>query len=103
MNAVVKSLIICAVLSVSSQLYAQKKVSFTAADGLTITADLYRVDKYAPFIILLHRENSSRGEYHDIATKLQKLGFSSLAVDLRYGKECNYVRNETSKQYLEQN
>ncbi|MDR3095016.1 MAG: dienelactone hydrolase family protein [Bacteroidales bacterium] len=102
MNAV-KSLIICVALSVSSQLYAQKKVTFTAADGLTITADLYRVDKYAPFIILLHRENSSRGEYQDIAFKLQKLGFSCLAVDLRYGKECNYVRNETSKQYLEQN
>jgi dienelactone hydrolase len=73
-------------------------VTFTTPDGLIVTADLYRLDKSAPYIILLHRENSSRGEYRDIAPKLQKIGFNCLAVDLRYGKESNFVRNETVAQ-----
>jgi dienelactone hydrolase len=92
-----RTLILCLVLSFSAQAYAQLKVGFKASDGLTVTADLYRLNKYDPYIILLHRENSSRGEYRDIAPKLQKLGFNCLAVDLRYGKESNFVRNETAR------
>jgi dienelactone hydrolase len=87
----------CFVLSFSLTSFAQRKITFTAADHLTVTADLYRVDKNSPHIILFHGENESRGEYRDIAPKLQKLGFNCLAVDLRYGKESNYIRNETSE------
>lgn len=95
--------ILCVAVAVSLPAFAQKKVTFMTADSLTVTADMYRVDKYAPFIILLHGENGSRGEYRDIAPKLQKMGFNALAIDLRHGKESNFVRNETVKEQLEKN
>jgi dienelactone hydrolase len=97
--------LLIASLAASFPIYvcAQRKVTFTASDHLTVTADLYRLNKNDPYIILLHRENSSRGEYRDIAPKLQKLGFNCLAVDLRYGKECNFVRNETVMQAQQKN
>jgi dienelactone hydrolase len=78
------------------QLSAQRKVSFLTSDKLEVTADLYLYDQGAPYIILLHQENSSRGEYREIAPKLLKLGFNCLAVDLRSGKECRFVKNETA-------
>jgi len=85
-----------AIIATPMQLLAQRKVTFLAADKLEVTADLYLYDYSMPFIILFHQENSSRGEYREIAPKLQKMGFNCLAVDLRSGKECNFVQNETA-------
>ena len=89
-------LTIVATFAASMQLSAQRKLTFLAADKLVVTADLYLYDAGAPYIILFHQENSSRGEYREIAPKLQKMGFNCLAVDLRSGKECNFVQNETA-------
>ena len=48
---------------------AMEKVTFKAADGLEVVADLYMIhEKSAPFIILFHQANWSRGEYMEIAT-----------------------------------
>jgi pimeloyl-ACP methyl ester carboxylesterase len=85
------------------QLSAQRKVTFLAADGLEITADFYLYDNGAPYIILLHQENSSRGEYREIAPKLLKTGFNCLAVDLRSGKESAFVQNETAREAQKNN
>ena len=85
-----------ALLAVSIQLPAQRKLTFLAEDKLVVTADLYLYDAGAPYIILFHQENSSRGEYREIAPKLLKMGFNCLAVDLRCGKECNFIQNETA-------
>ena len=85
-----------AFLAVTLQLSAQRKLTFMTEDKLTVTADLYLYDAGAPYIILFHQENSSRGEYREIAPKLLKMGFNCLAVDLRSGKECNFVQNETA-------
>jgi len=77
---------------------AQRMVKFYAEDGLAITADVY-VDKPSdPYIVLFHQGNSSRGEYRDIAPKLMRLGYNSIAVDLRSGGESNYVSNETFRE-----
>jgi len=84
------------VLMTPVQLSAQRKVTFLASDKLEVTADFYLYDSGAPYIILLHQANSSRGEYREIAPKLLRLGFNCLAVDLRSGKECNFVQNETA-------
>jgi dienelactone hydrolase len=84
-------------------LSAQRKITFLANDGLEITADVYLFDSGAPYIILLHQENSSRGEYREIAPKLHKMGFNCLAVDLRSGKECNFIQNETAARAKENN
>ncbi len=73
----------------------QEKVSFKSEDGLTVTADLYLKDSRLPFILLFHQDNSSRGEYREIAPKLLNLNYNCLAVDLRSGNKMNFVENET--------
>ena len=71
-------------------------VTFPAADGLTITADLYWTgDATKPFIILFHQAEYSRGEYLEIAPKLNALGYNCLAVDQRSGGAANGIKNET--------
>ena len=63
-----------------------------------ITADLYieTNDTNAPFIILYHQAGWSRGEYVDIAPRLNALGFNCMAVDLRSGGSVNGIRNHTA-------
>ena len=86
------------VLTFSGSIFAQKTVSFKAKDGLEVTADLYLTkDEKAPMIILFHQAGWSRGEYKEIAPKLNKLGFSCMAVDQRSGETVNDVTNETFK------
>ncbi|MEO1301595.1 MAG: alpha/beta hydrolase [Myxococcota bacterium] len=73
-------------------------VEFQASDGLKVTADLYRRsdNKLTPFIVLFHQAGWSRGEYRDIAPRLNAMGFNCLAVDQRSGGEVNGVTNETA-------
>ena len=46
-------------------------------------------------IVLFHQAGWSRGEYIEIAPRLNQLGFNCLAVDLRSGKTVNNIDNET--------
>jgi len=78
------------------KLSAQEKVSFSASDGLPITADLYLVNQDKPYILLFHQSGYSRGEYRPIAHKIVKYGYNCLAVDLRSGGEVNYIQNHTA-------
>lgn len=72
------------------------KVSFPSGDGLLISADLYlKHPKTAPFILLMHRAGWSRGEYLEIAPKLNALGFNAMAIDQRSGKTKYNVANKT--------
>jgi dienelactone hydrolase len=75
---------------------AQNKVTFLAEDSVLVTADLYLKSVDYPYIILIHGENSSRGEYLDIAPKLTNLEYNCLALDLRSGNEYKGLKNETS-------
>ncbi len=73
-------------------------VKFTAADEVEVTADLYLIDnEKAPFIILFHQAFYSRGEYREIAPKLNAMGYNCLAVDQRSGNSFSGIRNETHK------
>jgi pimeloyl-ACP methyl ester carboxylesterase len=81
--------------------FAQRTITFLSKDNLIITADLYLKDKDLPFIILFHQANSSRGEYLETAQKLTKLEYNCLAVDLRSGKEINYIQNLTATEAAE--
>lgn len=77
---------------------AAQTINFPSEDGLTITADLYLTEEAeAPFIVLFHQAEWSRGEYIEIAPKLNKLGFNCMAVDLRSGGAVNEVENQTAK------
>jgi dienelactone hydrolase len=76
---------------------SKETISFPSKDGLEITADVYFTgDESKPWILLCHQARWSRGEYNEIAPKLNALGFNCLATDQRSGKEVNGVTNETA-------
>lgn len=73
-------------------------ISFKSADALLITADRYSPhdSDTTPLIVLFHQAGSSRGEYNEIAPRLNKLGFNCIAVDLRSGEYSRGKDNETA-------
>ena len=79
----------------------KETVTFTASDGLVVTADEYIMKSTNPYILLFHEQESSRGEYQVIAKKLCKMDYNCLAVDLRNGGSVNPVSNETVKRCRE--
>jgi dienelactone hydrolase len=62
-------------------------VSFEAADGVQVSADLYAnpAAARAPIVLLFHQAASNAGEYSEIAPRLVELGWNALAVDSRSG------------------
>lgn len=71
-------------------------VTFPSKDEIPVTADLYMAyGNDAPLILLCHRANWSRGEYLEIAPKLNLLGFNAIAIDQRSGKTKNEIDNAT--------
>ena len=84
----------------SSHVYGGGKanISFPSKDGIEITADTYFIheSENTPLIVLFHQAGWSRGEYLEIAPKLNKLGFNCLAIDQRAGGPVNGIDNETS-------
>ncbi|WP_170772155.1 CocE/NonD family hydrolase [Ruegeria lacuscaerulensis] len=72
-------------------------VRFTAADGVVVTADFQKPSAaYDTVLVLYHMAGASRGEYGDIAKRLNELGYATLAVDQRSGGKFNGVKNETA-------
>ena len=80
-----------------------KKVNFKSKDGLLITADYYKVNNHKGFMVLCHRSHCNRAEYREIAPKLNKLGYSCLAIDQRSGMNIFGGINETKNRAKEQN
>lgn len=72
-------------------------ITFPSSDGIMITADVYMpYPETAPLILLCHRAKWSRGEYREIAPKLNLRGFNAIAIDQRSGKTVNGVDNQTA-------
>ena len=72
-------------------------VTFQAADGLAITAELTRpTGDTKTAIVLFHQAGSSRGEYATTAPKLAHMGYLALAVDQRSGNGFAGVVNQTA-------
>ena len=73
-------------------------ITFKSADDLLITADRYTpyTSNTTPLIVLFHQAGSSRGEYNEIAPRLNRLGFNCIAVDLRSGEYSRGKDNETA-------
>lgn len=79
-------------------------IQFNSGDGIRVTADLYMSESAdAPFIILFHQAAYSRGEYREIAPRLNALGYNCMAVDQRSGKEVAGIQNLTHKMAVENN
>lgn len=87
------------ITSAHAQNSAFKEIEFSSLDDLKITADVYapHSDQTKPFIILCHQAGWSRGEYREIAPKLNKLGFNCMAIDQRSGGSVNDVVNATAQ------
>lgn len=82
--------------------HAVETISFNSKNGLEVTADLYLTNNTkAPFIILFHQAGWSRGEYLEIAPKLNAMGYNCMAVDQRSGEKVNNIINETAKRATE--
>jgi pimeloyl-ACP methyl ester carboxylesterase len=79
-----------------------KTIQFESEDGLLITADHYHSKNTATTIVLCHQAGWSRGEYREIAPKLNALGFNCLAIDQRSGSTVNGVTNETAIRALDE-
>lgn len=72
-------------------------VRFKAQDGVEVTAEFKTPQAgYNAIIVLYHMAGASRGEYRDIAQRLNRQGYATLAVDQRSGGAFNGVRNETA-------
>jgi dienelactone hydrolase len=84
------------ILANTGVLTAQKKITFSSKDGLTITADLYSISDTLPYMILCHQAGYSRGEYKETARKFNKFNYNCIAIDARSGEEINEVKNETA-------
>lgn len=83
---------------VSLNAHAKESLTFPSKDGLQITLKTYITSTdQRPLIVLFHQAGWSRGEYLEIAPKLNKLGFNAIAVDLRSGEKINGVVNQTAK------
>ena len=81
-----------------TEMKAYTNITFPSADEVKITADLYmKHSKAHPFIVLCHQAGWSRGEYREIAPKLNAMGFNCMAIDQRSGNKVNDVDNETMK------
>jgi len=94
-------IILLSVVFSSLNVIRVKTITFSSADSLVITADEYIISPENPYILLLHEQGSSRGEYHTIARRLCKLDYNCLAVDLRNGGNNSRVSNETAKRCRE--
>lgn len=78
-------------------------IFINSEDGIRIIAETYIIneDPKTPVIVLYHQAGWSRGEYLEIAPKLNQLGFNCIAVDLRSGESINDIPNLTTKHALE--
>jgi dienelactone hydrolase len=95
MKKTIAFLVVLILISIRSS--AQLTVNFPSKDGLKMTADWYPISSEQPVILLCHMNASSRGEYKEIATRLNQFGFNCLAIDQRVGSEINGIHNETAK------
>ena len=73
-----------------------KTITFLSKDSVLITADTYFLNDIEPTVLLCHQAGFSRGEYIETAKKINKLGFSCMAIDQRSGKEVNGIINQTA-------
>ena len=76
-------------------------IEIGTADESTVTADVYRAAKPKGCVALFHQSGSSRGEFRTIAPELLRLGYTALAVDVRWGNldRWNDVLNETAARH----
>ncbi len=87
--------IVFLLLSLCGIVNAQEEITIQSADSLELTADHYFLSDTLPYIVLLHEQGSSRGEFESLAERFQKMDYNCVAVDIRNGGSANFISNET--------
>lgn len=77
---------------------APQPVQMKAPDGVTVYGTYLPATSPKALILLFHQAGSSSGEYADIALRLQREGFATLAIDQRVGGNL-YGANRTMAGY----
>jgi dienelactone hydrolase len=86
---------------VGARVSSPAPVELTSSDKVRVTAEAYRAKSPRGCILMVHQSGSSRGEFRTIAPELVKEGFTTLAIDGRWGRRdyWNAVWNETARRY----
>ncbi|MBS0480270.1 MAG: alpha/beta hydrolase [Proteobacteria bacterium] len=84
--------------SENARAQAPQAVELKAPDGVTVYGAYYPAIAPRALILLFHQAGSSSAEYADIAPRLQREGFASLAIDQRVGGDL-YGANRTMAGY----
>ena len=72
----------------------QRRVTFRAEDGATLTGAYYEPSRRpAPGIVLLHMLRRSHADWDAAASQLSDAGFAVLALDFRGGDELGALRD----------
>jgi hypothetical protein len=88
-------ILLCLTVLHQFSLVSQKKDYFFSRDSVKICYEEYLKTKEAPVILLCHQQGYSRGEYTEIAKKINQFGYTCVTFDHRDGDTCNGVINET--------
>lgn len=83
-------------VSLATNCFSQQTITFPSLDEVSITADLYKINDTATYIVLCHLSDHSRGEYIKTAKRLNELGYNCLAIDTRTGNEIFEIKNQTA-------
>ena len=84
-------------LSLVARSVLAQPVTLTAADGVKVYGQYWPVaGGKAPLILAFHQAGSSHAEYEPLAPRLNKAGFSVLAIDQRSGGEEFGGKNRTA-------
>jgi len=104
-NKLLSYLPICILACLYSNSLLADSILINSEDGIEIIAESYILNDNpkTPMIVLFHQAGWSRGEYLEIAPKLNQLGFNCIAVDLRSGGNINGVPNLTAQHAKEAN
>ena len=84
----VSAAVIVLLLWLTTDASAQRRVTFRAEDGATLTAAYYEPSQRpAPAIVLLHMLRRSHADWDAAASELSSAGFAVLALDYRGGEQ----------------
>ncbi len=87
---------------VAKEINNYESIEFDAADGLTISGNLYEVENPEKVILLCHQARFNKFEYEGIAQRLNEMGYTCLAIDQRSGGPIANRANETNIRAIKQ-
>jgi len=94
----IRSALVLALLVAPSLCASAAPVSLVAADGVRVHGEYWpAAGKAAPLILAFHQAGASHAEYVPIAARLNREGFSVLAIDQRSGGGLFGAPNLTAK------